>query len=101
MLGHSPQWMLDFVGTWGRDRTALISLTGDSDPELLSDLDGTLVAKSVQKEVMAAYTPLVTGRKVNWTIVSAPNEGWAPQVDGIEAGGQAVPQLRGEVWQLT
>lgn len=82
MLGHSPQWMLDFVGTWGPDRTALISLTGDPEPELLSDLDGTLVAKSVQKEVVAAYIPLVTGRKINWTIVSAPNEGWAKQVFG-------------------
>ena len=82
MLGHSPQWMIDFVGTWGADRTALISLTGDPDPELLSDLDGTLIAKSVQKEVVAAYIPLVTERKINWTIASAPNEGWAKQVFG-------------------
>lgn len=82
MLGHSPQWMIDFARTWGPDRAALISLTGDPEPELLSDLDGTLVGKSVQKEVVAVYIPLVTERKINWTIASAPNEGWAKQVFG-------------------
>ena len=82
MLGHSPQWMLDFAGTWGPTRTALISLTGDPDAELLSDLDGTLVAKAVQREVIAVYIPLVTERKINWTIASSPNEGWAKQVFG-------------------
>ena len=82
MLGHSPAWMLDRIAAWGEQETALVSLTGDPEPELFADLDGTLVAKSQPREIQVAYLKLVSARKLNWTIVAAPNEGWARQVFG-------------------
>ena len=82
MLGHSPKWLLDRIAAWGEQETALISLTGDPEPELFADLDGTLVAKSQPREVQVAYLKLISARKLNWTIVAAPNEGWAQQVFG-------------------
>src|SRR3990172_1185666 len=82
MLGHSPAWMLDRIAGWGEQERALVSLTGDPEPELFADLDGTLVAKSQPREIQVAYLKLVSARKLNWTIVAAPNEGWARQVFG-------------------
>lgn len=81
-LGYSPPHLLDWVRSWAESRPALIQLTGNPEPELFSDLDEVLVAKSEPRELRATYLPLVMQRKFNWVIVSAPNEGWASEVFG-------------------
>ena len=69
-------------GEWGDERPAVILLTGTPDPDLLADLDPSLVGRSEQRSSGAAYLEQVAARHVNWVIVSAPNEGWATQVFG-------------------
>ena len=64
------------------ERPALVSLTGNPDPDLLGDLDAALVGRSEPKELRVASLALIGAQRVNWTIVSAPNEGWATQVFG-------------------
>jgi aminopeptidase len=81
-LGWSPPYLLDWIRRWGEERLALIALTGNPDPDLLADLDPSLVGRSEQKEIRAVRLEQVARRQVNWTIVSAPNEGWATQVLG-------------------
>jgi aminopeptidase len=81
-LGYSAPHLLDWVRIWAETRPALIQLTGTPEPELFAELDQMLVARSDPKELRAAYLPLVSERKLNWVIVSAPNEGWARQVFG-------------------
>jgi aminopeptidase len=81
-LGWSPPYLLDWVRRWGDERPALISLTGNPDPDLLSDLDASLVGKADPREIRAATLEHVGARRFNWTIVAAPNEGWATQVFG-------------------
>jgi aminopeptidase len=81
-LGYSPPHLLDWVRSWAESRPALIQLTGNPEPSLFSDLDDVLVAKSEPRELRATYLPLVMQRKMNWVIVSAPNEGWAREVFG-------------------
>lgn len=81
-LGWSPPYLLDWIRRWGEERLALIALTGNPDPDLLADLDPSLVGRSEQKEIRAVRLEQVARRQVNWTIVSAPNEGWARQVLG-------------------
>ena len=39
MLGRSPEHQLDWVRSWRETKPALIQLTGEAEPELLSDLD--------------------------------------------------------------
>jgi aminopeptidase len=68
------------VRRWDRDNPAVISLTGDPDPDLLSDLDPGLVGRSEPRELRAALLDSVRDRQINWVIVPAPNEGWARQV---------------------
>jgi aminopeptidase len=81
-LGWSPPYLLDWIRRWGDERPAVILLTGNPDPDLLADLDPSLVGRSEQREFRAAYLEQVAARNVNWVIVSAPNEGWATQVFG-------------------
>jgi len=81
-LGWSAPYMLDWVRRWGEERPTLISLTGNPDPELLSDLDPALVGKADPREIRAVTLDHIGARRFSWTIVAAPNEGWATQVFG-------------------
>jgi aminopeptidase len=81
-LGWSPPYLLDWYRRWGDENPAIIALTGNPDPDLLADLDSALVGKSEPSELRAAGLEHITARNVNWTVVSAPNEGWARQVFG-------------------
>ena len=81
-LGWSPPYLLDWYRRWPEEKPALISLTGNPTPDLLSDLDPALVGKAEPRELRAASLEATASRRVNWTIVSAPNEGWARQVFG-------------------
>jgi aminopeptidase len=82
MLGRSPEHLVEQVRSWRAMKPALIQLTGDPAPELLSDLDPALVGKSEARDLQAAYVPLVSESIINWTIVASPNEGWAKALFG-------------------
>ena len=93
MLGKTPQFLLDATLAWHTERPAIIQLSGDANPHLLSDLDPKLVAKSEPSDLRAVYLPIVADRLSNWVIVSAPNAGWANTVFGepdVEALWRAV-----------
>ncbi len=93
MLGKTPQFLLDATLAWHTERPAIIQLSGDANPNLLSDLDPKLVARSEPSDLRAVYLPIVADRLSNWVIVSAPNAGWANTVFGepdIEALWRAV-----------
>ncbi len=81
-IGWSAPYLLDWITRWPEERPALISLAGNPDPLLLSDLDPTLVGRADPPEIRAAFLECVRGRHVNWTIAAAPNTGWASQVFG-------------------
>jgi aminopeptidase len=81
-LGWSPPHLLDLYKRAFDEGPALISLTGNPDPDLLGSLDPALVGRSEPREIRKALLELSARRRVNWTVVSAPNEGWATQVFG-------------------
>jgi aminopeptidase len=81
-LGWSPPYLLDWYRRWGDENPAIIALTGNPDPDLLADLDSALVGKSEPTELRAVGLEHIAQRNINWTVVSAPNEGWATQVFG-------------------
>lgn len=81
-LGWAPPHELELYRSFAEINPAVILLAGDPEPELLSDLDAGLVGRAEPKELRAAWSELVATRAVNWTIVAAPNEGWARAVFG-------------------
>jgi aminopeptidase len=82
MLGWTPPWSLTKVDYIAEQRGALIQITGDPEPELLADLDGTRVGKARMRELAERYLRAMNQRLINWTIVAYPNEGWATSVFG-------------------
>ncbi|MFO7572293.1 MAG: aminopeptidase [Gaiellaceae bacterium] len=81
-LGWSPPYLLDWYRRWPAEHPALIALTGNPEPDLLADLDPTFVGRAEPRELRAVSIENTASRAVNWTIVSAPNPGWATQVFG-------------------
>ena len=96
-LGWSPPHDVEWTRSWGEERPAVIALTGNPEPHLFDGLDPVLLAKSEQRAMREAWLPIVAARRLNWSIVSAPNAGWAndvfgePDVDRLwDAVGRAV-----------
>ena len=81
-IGWSAPYILDWVRRWPDENPAVISLAGNPTPDLLSDLDPALVGRADPRDIRLAMLANITERHVNWTIVAAPNEGWATQVFG-------------------
>jgi aminopeptidase len=80
-LGYSPPWLVERLNKLGEIGGALCAITGNPEPELFSDLDGTRVGKARMREVAEASLKLTDGL-CNWSIVAYPNEGWAETVFG-------------------
>ncbi len=82
MLDYSAPWAVKMLDDLGEENGALISITGDPEPELMADVDQERLGKARQTEVMHGHLRNVMSRRINWTIVSFPNEGWATTVFG-------------------
>jgi aminopeptidase len=81
-LTYTPSWLLTRTNDLNAHEGALVAITGDPEPELLSDLDGERVGKARPIELAKASSRQVNEQLANWTIVSYPTEGWARAVFG-------------------
>ncbi len=79
-LDHSPGWQVERVEAMAGN--AMIATTGDPEPRLLADLDGTRVGRAQPIELRKAHVRLLTANTCNWTGVAFPNTGWAREVFG-------------------
>jgi aminopeptidase len=80
-LDFSPPWLVERIRRLGETGGALVSITGNPEPELFADLDGERVGRARMRELAAEALKLTDGLS-NWTIVPFPNEGWAQTVFG-------------------
>ena len=80
-LDFSPPWIVKRLEDVGDAGDALISITGNPEPELFADLDGGRVARARMRKASEASLRLSDGLS-NWSIVAFPNEGWARTVFG-------------------
>ena len=62
--------------------TVLVRLTGNPEPHLFDDLDPAAVVASQPAEVALRSRAALMGGRLRWTIVAAPNPGWATAVFG-------------------
>ncbi len=82
VLSWTPPWLLSRERAFGDEHAAVVALTGDAEPELLADLPGERVGKARMVELARESSRQTTELLCNWTVVGAPNAGWATQVFG-------------------
>src|SRR5262245_22587331 len=80
-LTRARPWAIQRINEWAAERGVVISLVGDPDPHLLDDVDPAK-AVAFPVEEATAYRKALLGQQLRWTIVAAPNPGWATEVFG-------------------
>ncbi|HYY44189.1 MAG TPA: aminopeptidase [Actinomycetota bacterium] len=82
ILSWTPPHLLKQLRQLEADQGAMISITGDPEPNLLADLDPQRVGKARMLDLAEQRQRMIGGRKMSWCIVAYPNEGWAKTVFG-------------------
>lgn len=81
-LSETMPWDLAMLRELVANQGAFIQVSGDPEPTLLSDLDGKRVARAQPNDLLAEYMRAVGDNLICWTIVPAPNPGWAREIFG-------------------
>ena len=81
-LDWSPPWSLALVDHLIETRGATITITGESEPELLADTDQRRAQRTRARLATEKLLDAENRRLIQWTIVGYPNEGWATAVFG-------------------
>jgi aminopeptidase len=80
-LTRARPWAIERAKEWAAERGVVISLVGDPDPHLLDDVDPAKAA-AFSVEEAKAYQDAILAQQLRWTVVAAPNPGWATEVFG-------------------
>jgi aminopeptidase len=81
-LGWSAPWSVRMIEEIGATNGALIAITGDPEPELLSELDAGRIARTYPRELAELMLRETGNGNIAWTIIGYPNAGWAQAVFG-------------------
>ena len=81
-LDWSPPWTLALIDHLAESHGATISITGESEPELLGDLDPARVARTFARTAHERLLEAENDGRIAWTIVACPTPGWAQAVFG-------------------
>jgi aminopeptidase len=80
-LTWARPWVMERTRAWAAERGVSIALVGDPDPHLLDDVDPAKAAAFPVDEA-TAYREALFEQQLRWTVVPAPNRGWAHEVFG-------------------
>ena len=80
-LTRPRPWAIEQTKAWAAERGVAITLIGDPDPHLFDDVDPAKAAAFPVEEAKARREA-VLGQQLRWTVVAAPNPGWAKEVFG-------------------
>jgi aminopeptidase len=80
-LREAPRWQFQKLADAEQERAAFIRLTGSPEPHLFEGVDPARVV-AMPMELALESRRVMLGGDVTWTIVAAPNPGWATQVFG-------------------
>jgi aminopeptidase len=78
-LDFVPPWYGQRVHALGEHRSAMIALTGPTDPRAMEGIDPELVGKDMLPRVRESIE-VVNERTTNWTVAPCPTPGWAQLV---------------------
>jgi aminopeptidase len=80
-LTRPRSWAIERTREWAAARGVAIQLTGDPDPHLLDGVDPAKAA-AFPREERLAFREAILVQQLRWTVVAAPNPGWAREVFG-------------------
>ena len=80
-LSKPRPWAIERIKKLAAERGVAISLVGGPDPHLFDDVDPAKAAAFPLEEAMARKEALLV-QQLRWTVVAAPNPGWAREVFG-------------------
>jgi aminopeptidase len=80
-LGFVPDWFNRTITEAGERQAAAITITGEPDLELFADIDPARVGRDPMP-LVPAVLEVIMSRRVNWTVVPYPTEGWAQRLFG-------------------
>jgi aminopeptidase len=80
-LTRTRPWVIERTRAWAGERGVSITLVGNPDPRLPDGVDPAKAAAFPAEEA-TAYRDAVLGQQLRWTVVAAPNPGWAQEVFG-------------------
>jgi len=81
-LTWTPPYDLARIEHLAEVKGAAIRVVGDPEPDLFADLDPERVGGARQLEASELWRDLVGERRVAWSIIAQPNEGWAKNAFG-------------------
>ncbi len=81
-LDWSPPWNLALIDELAATGGAMITITGDPEPEIFSDLEPARIAGTRPFEYARRSLAATDDGRIAWTIVGYPNAGWAQAVFG-------------------
>jgi aminopeptidase len=81
-LGKTLPHELEGIRAWREDRPAVISLTGNPNPRIMDGADPARVVASMPVDRIRETLPIIATNEVAWTMVAAPNPGWAQSIYG-------------------
>ena len=82
MLGWTPPWMVRGWSARSRSAAAIIGVSADSGAEVYEGLDGERLARARFRDFDRVWMEGVMGRKLAWSLVAYPTEGWAREALG-------------------
>ena len=93
-LDWSPPWTVALIDHMVDTRGATIAITGDSEPELLADVDQRRAQRARPWLAAEKLLDAENRRLIQWTIVGYPNEGWAePSSASPTSSGSGTPSI--------
>ena len=81
-LGFSLPHEVDAINAWKDDDVAVIALTGNPNPTLMDGADPARLAASLPMARAEATMQVLGNDSVAWSVVAAPNAGWAESIFG-------------------
>ena len=82
MLGWTPPWMVARLERAIEVGAAIIGVSADSGAEVYAGLDGERLARARFRDFDRVWMEGVMGRKLAWSLVAYPTEGWAREALG-------------------
>ena len=82
MLGWTPPWMVARLERAIEVGAAVIGVSADSGAEVFEGLDGDRLARARFRDFDRVWMDGVMGRKLAWSLVAYPTEGWAREALG-------------------